>query len=287
MAPGGVREAVLRGVPADVWRQADATAVPVKHPGRVRRPAARDGPGGLRTRLRLRRGASVVVLRLPAGAAHRPGPWVIRTWGLVRPRWMSGRWPTPCWKAPPRRACPSTTASSAAPGRWRTGRGAPVSSTRPASPSGGPCRRPPGTPSRACATGSRRPRASSPRAWARRATAPRRCGGCSPAHPPRSWPTLSSGSRSCGRCAHITRLRAVPPGALGALGTRRAERPGTAPLRACADGGRIRSAPYGRGYGDVRSRPLHSPQRAGDSRMTRALRGKQKASAAQQGRCAK
>ena len=96
-------------------------------------------------------------------------------------------------------------------------------------------------------------------------------------HPPPARPRVTdeSTSRASGRC-HRT------PWAPGEQ-----ERPGTAPLRACADGGQVRSAPYGRGYGAVRSRPLHSPQRAGDSRMTRALRGKQKASAAQQAGCAK
>jgi Transposase DDE domain len=42
------RQRLLAGVPADPWQRVDTTALPVKHPSRVRGPDARHGPGGLR-----------------------------------------------------------------------------------------------------------------------------------------------------------------------------------------------------------------------------------------------
>jgi hypothetical protein len=43
-----LRQAMLRDVPEDPWQQIDTTALPVKHPSRVRGPDGWDGPGGLR-----------------------------------------------------------------------------------------------------------------------------------------------------------------------------------------------------------------------------------------------
>lgn len=43
-----LRQLLLRGVPADGWQQLDTTALPVKHPSRVRRPDGWQGPGDLR-----------------------------------------------------------------------------------------------------------------------------------------------------------------------------------------------------------------------------------------------
>ena len=42
-----LRQHVLAGVPADPWQQVDTTALPVKHPSRVRGADAWDGPEGL------------------------------------------------------------------------------------------------------------------------------------------------------------------------------------------------------------------------------------------------
>src|SRR5581483_981444 len=39
---------LLAGMPEDGWQQADTTALPVKHPSRVRGPGGWDGPGGPR-----------------------------------------------------------------------------------------------------------------------------------------------------------------------------------------------------------------------------------------------
>jgi hypothetical protein len=43
-----LRQHLLRAVPADDWQQLDTTALPVKHPSRVRGPAGWCGPGALR-----------------------------------------------------------------------------------------------------------------------------------------------------------------------------------------------------------------------------------------------
>ena len=47
-APELLRRALLADVPEDTWQQVDTTALPVKHPSRVRRSDAWDGPDGLR-----------------------------------------------------------------------------------------------------------------------------------------------------------------------------------------------------------------------------------------------
>ena len=78
-APAGAPPAV----PEDPWQQVDTTALPVKHPSRVRGADAWAGPGRAGGRLRLRRGAPGVVLRLPPGGAHDLGSRLVRAWGLV------------------------------------------------------------------------------------------------------------------------------------------------------------------------------------------------------------
>jgi hypothetical protein len=45
-----LREHLAAAVPADDWQQIDTSALPVKHPSRVRGPDRWDGPGGLRAR---------------------------------------------------------------------------------------------------------------------------------------------------------------------------------------------------------------------------------------------
>lgn len=42
-----LRQALLAGVPEDPWQQIDTTALPVKHPSRVRGPDQWDGPNGV------------------------------------------------------------------------------------------------------------------------------------------------------------------------------------------------------------------------------------------------
>lgn len=65
-----LRERLLAHLPQDTWQQVDTAALPVKHPSRVRGPDRWQGPGG---RLRLGLRPQRVVLRLPAGPAHRAG----------------------------------------------------------------------------------------------------------------------------------------------------------------------------------------------------------------------
>ena len=135
-APPGVRGPV----PADGWQQVDATAVPVKHPSRVRGPDAWDGPAGLGAGFGFDAAHREWFSGFRLGLRTDLGPRVIRTWGLVP-------------AAVDERAVADALLEGAAPagllldrgflGRaWAagTGRGAPVSSTRPAAPSGGPCR---------------------------------------------------------------------------------------------------------------------------------------------------
>ena len=75
--------AAVAEVPEDPWQQADTTALPVKHPSRVRGPDAWDGPDGLRAGFGF-------------DAAHREwfygfrlavrtdlGARLVRAWGLV------------------------------------------------------------------------------------------------------------------------------------------------------------------------------------------------------------
>src|SRR5262245_19439842 len=78
-----LRQRLVVAVPEGPWQQADTTALPVKHPSRVRRPDAWQGPGGL-------------VAGFGRDAAH--GEWsygfrlalrtdlgrrLVRSWGLV------------------------------------------------------------------------------------------------------------------------------------------------------------------------------------------------------------
>jgi hypothetical protein len=78
-----LRQRALAAVPADPWQQVDTTALPVKHPSRVRGPDAWGGPGDL-------------VASFGFDAAHREwfygfrlavrtdlGPRLVRAWGLV------------------------------------------------------------------------------------------------------------------------------------------------------------------------------------------------------------
>ena len=143
--------------------QVDATAVPVKHPSRVRGP---DCPGragrAARPASASRRGAPGVVLRLPAGAAHRPGPWVVRL------RWLEWAAAGALLEGAAPAGLPLGRGSSATLGGGAPVAGHPVLPR--ARPAGGrPAPVPPG------GVGDHgRPRGRPG------ATAPRRCGGCSP-----------------------------------------------------------------------------------------------------------
>jgi hypothetical protein len=47
---GALRQRLLAAVPADPWQQIDTSALPVKHPSRVRGPDQWQGPGDLHAR---------------------------------------------------------------------------------------------------------------------------------------------------------------------------------------------------------------------------------------------
>ena len=78
-----LRQRVAAAAPVDAWQQVDTTALPVKHPSRVRGPDGWDGPGGLRAGFGF-------------DAAHREwfygfrlavrtdlGARLVRAWGIV------------------------------------------------------------------------------------------------------------------------------------------------------------------------------------------------------------
>ena len=116
-----LRAAWVATVPADPVQQIDTSALPVKHPSRVRgldRPGQRPGRP-----VRPRRRARRMVLRPPPGRPHRPGPGASSAPGpSCRPPSMNAR-SAPTWSpaTPPASArCCWTRGSPAAalPPRW-------------------------------------------------------------------------------------------------------------------------------------------------------------------------
>ncbi len=116
-----LRRHVVSQRPEDAWQQVDTTALPVKHPRRVRGPDDGHGPGELHAgfgrdaahgewfsgfRLALRTGETVRWTVSRARGWSGPGASFPR-------RWTSERWPTLCWQAPPPAACCWTAASLA------------------------------------------------------------------------------------------------------------------------------------------------------------------------------
>ena len=144
------------------WQQVDTSALPVKHPSRVRGPDPVAGPGRPGGRLQLRRGAPRVVLRLPAGrcaptwapAWCGPGAWSRRPWtsGRVADGLLDG--PPPAGLLLDRGFLGRAWAAGA-PGAGHAGRHHPRPGRAPDAPAG----RPPPRGAR-CATASRRPSAS-------------------------------------------------------------------------------------------------------------------------------
>ena len=78
-----LRQRLLRGAPADTWQQIDTTALPVKHPSRVRRPDGWCGPGELRAGFGrdAAHGAWFYGFRL--GVRTDLGRRLVRAWALV------------------------------------------------------------------------------------------------------------------------------------------------------------------------------------------------------------
>ena len=80
-----LRQHVLAGVPADPWQQVDTTALPVKHPSRVRGPDAWDGPAGSDLRAGFGRDAAHGEWFYGFRLAVRTdlGRRLVRAWGIV------------------------------------------------------------------------------------------------------------------------------------------------------------------------------------------------------------
>ena len=184
-----LRQQLVATIPEDGWQQIDTTALPVKHPSRVRRADAWDGPADLRA-------------GFGRDAAH--GEWFygfrlgLRTdWGAAssgpgrsppQPS-MRVRSPTICSARPRRSACCWIAASWGTPGRRPRPTVARASSSRTAAPSDRPCHVPFVAPSRPCAIASKPPSANSPTRSDSPVTAPRPSGGCSHLPLPPSSPT--------------------------------------------------------------------------------------------------
>jgi hypothetical protein len=78
-----LRQAVLRDVPEDPWQQLDTTALPVKHPSRVRGSDAWDGPSDLRAGFGFDAAHGEWFYGFRLGLRTDLGRRVIRRWGLV------------------------------------------------------------------------------------------------------------------------------------------------------------------------------------------------------------
>lgn len=148
-------------LPADSWQQVDTSALPVKHPSRVRGPDSWIGPAGLVARL----AGTPPTASGSTASALGCGPTWAAGWcaaGASCPRpWTSDGSPMGCWRGPRRRwGCCWTAASSGGPGRRGWPNAAPRSWWHPAASSGGSCRGRRAGRSRRYATGWRPPSGS-------------------------------------------------------------------------------------------------------------------------------
>ena len=78
-----LRQHVLAGVPADPWQQVDTTALPVKHPSRVRGPDAWHGPGELRAGFGWDAAHREWFYGFRLGVRTDLGRRLVRAWGIV------------------------------------------------------------------------------------------------------------------------------------------------------------------------------------------------------------
>ena len=80
-----LRQRQLAGVPEDGWQQGDTTALPVRHPSRVRGPDAWDGPAGSDLHAGFGRDAAHGEWFYGFRLAVRTdlGTRLVRTWGIV------------------------------------------------------------------------------------------------------------------------------------------------------------------------------------------------------------
>jgi hypothetical protein len=78
-----LRQHLLATLPADPWQQVDTTALPVKHPSRVRGPDQWDGPGDLRARFGWDAAHGEWFYGFRLGLRTDLGARLIRAWALV------------------------------------------------------------------------------------------------------------------------------------------------------------------------------------------------------------
>jgi hypothetical protein len=78
-----LRQHLAGQVAADGWRQVDTTALPVKHPSRVRGPDAWCGPGGLRAGFGRDAAHREWFYGFRLGLCTDLGRRLVRTWGIV------------------------------------------------------------------------------------------------------------------------------------------------------------------------------------------------------------
>jgi hypothetical protein len=78
-----LRRALLDAVPADDWQQVDTTALPVKHPSRVRGPDGWQGPGGLRAGFGWDAAHREWFYGFRLGLRTDLGSRLVRAWGIV------------------------------------------------------------------------------------------------------------------------------------------------------------------------------------------------------------
>jgi hypothetical protein len=78
-----LRRALLVAIPADPWQQIDTTALPVKHPSRVRRPDGWAGPGGLRAGFGRDAAHAEWFYGFRLGVRTDLGTRLVRAWALV------------------------------------------------------------------------------------------------------------------------------------------------------------------------------------------------------------
>jgi len=78
-----LRRHLLAAVPADRWGQVDTSALPVKHPDRVRGPDAWDGPDGLHAGFGRDAAHAEWFYGFRLAIRTDPGSRLVRAWGLV------------------------------------------------------------------------------------------------------------------------------------------------------------------------------------------------------------
>jgi hypothetical protein len=78
-----LRRLLVAAVPAAPWQQLDTTALPVKHPSRVRGPDAWDGPAGLRAAFGWDAARHEWFSGFRLGLRTDLGRRLVRTWGVV------------------------------------------------------------------------------------------------------------------------------------------------------------------------------------------------------------